>query len=150
MRQLTVFLLIFAGAVCLAAAFLAGVLLWRSVLISDDASTATPAGISTPTQAAAGARATERPPAAVDDGPAEGGLTDPELRSKVWSTILSFYANVRGCTDVLSSEIRVNQQPDAVGSWEETWDVSACGEQVALRIHFTVSPDGGIFYDISE
>jgi hypothetical protein len=139
-----------AGAACLAAAVFAGALLWRSVLTSDGTSTPTPTRVSTPTEAAAGASATKLPPAPADDGPAEGGLTDPELRSQVWSTILSFYANVRGCADVLSSGIRVNQQPDAAGSWEETWDVSACGEPAALKIQFTVAPDGGIFYDITE
>jgi hypothetical protein len=105
---------------------------------------------STPTGAETHPIPTDPPQTANGEGPAEGGFTDTELRAQVWSTIVSFYTNVRGCTDISSGGIRVTQQPDATGSWQETWEVSACGEGAELKIHFTVASDGGIFYDISE
>jgi hypothetical protein len=113
-------------------------------------STPTFARSATPTGEAAGAIATVLSPAPDHEGPAEGGLTDPELKEQVWSTIVSFYANVRGCTDVSTRGIRVSREPDATGSWEETWEVSACAERAALKIRFTAAPDGGYFYDITE
>jgi hypothetical protein len=151
-RRLNVFLLALAAAACLAAVLLAGAFLWRSArpLITDATSTPTPASGSTPTAEAAGATPTVHPTAPDDGGPAEGGLTDPELKAQVWSTIVSFYANVRGCNNVSSADIRVSEEPDATGSWEETWEVSACAETASLKIRFTVAPDGGIYYDITE
>jgi hypothetical protein len=126
----------------------AGVVLRRSVVISTSAATSTPSPArgATPT----GDFAQESPTASDDEGPADGGRTDPELKAQVWSTIMSFYTNVRGCTDVSSTRIRVSQEPDASGSWEETWDVSACGAGAVLKIRFTAAPDGGIYYDITE
>jgi hypothetical protein len=152
MRPFTVILLALVAAACLAAMMFAGAVLWRlaPTLISERTSTPTPARGAPPTGDADGAFPTELPPASGDEGLAEGSLTDPELRSQVWSTIVSFYANVRGCTDVSSRGIRVSREPDAIGSWEETWDVSACAAPAALKINFTVAPDGGIFYDITE
>jgi hypothetical protein len=151
-RRLTVFLLSLAAAACLAAVLLAGAFLWRSArpLITDGTATPRTADGSTPTGEAAGETPTVHPTAPDDGGPAEGGLTDPELKAQVWSTIVSFYGNVRGCNDVSSADIRVSEEPNASGSWEETWEVSACAETASLKVEFTVAPDGGIFYDITE
>lgn len=83
-------------------------------------------------------------------GPVEGGLTDPELKSQVWSTIESFYRNMRDCTYVTNSEIKVTQQPAESGGWAEAWTISACGVHTVLRITYSMSPDGGVYYDIAE
>jgi len=144
MRRLTMILLALAAASCLAAVGFAGAFLWRSARTLSSSVT------STPIAEATRAIATALPPAPDDEGPPEGGLTDPELKAQVWSTIVSFYANVRGCNDVSTGGIRVSQEPDATGSWEETWEVSACAEAAALKIRFTAAPDGGFFYDITE
>jgi len=140
------------GLSCLAAAVSAGIFLWRSVpgMISTQASIRTTPPGAPATNAAAGEVLSEPAPLPDGNGLAEGGLTDPMLKSQVWSTILSFYDNVRGCADVSSSRIAVSREPDATGSWQETWDVVACGQTASLKILFTVSQDGGIFYDISE
>ena len=95
-------------------------------------------------------QAEHTPTPAVFDGPAEGGLTDNELRGDVWDTIRSFYSNVRGCSDVSSQSIEVAKPPDDSGSWQEEWRVTACGTGQLLTIAFTVTADGGIYYDIRE
>jgi hypothetical protein len=93
---------------------------------------------------------TVAPGAASAIGPVEGSLTDELLKSAVWETIQSFYRNVRGCNDVTSTEIEVMEEPDSSGGWEEAWTVSACGISQVLQIKFTASPEGGIYYDITE
>ena len=91
-----------------------------------------------------------RPEATPVAGPVHGGLSDPDLKSDVWSTVGSFYRNVRDCPDVSSIAIEMIKEPDAAGVWKEAWSVSACGETAILTITFTPSPQGGIMYDISE
>jgi len=93
---------------------------------------------------------TSSPAAAVSSTPVEGGLTDSLLRSQVWSTIISFHASVRGCTEVSSTKIETTMEPDARGSWEEDWTIVACGETKRLKVKFTAAPDGGVYYDIVE
>lgn len=83
-------------------------------------------------------------------GPVQGGLTDAELKSQVWDTILSFYANVRDCEDVRNANIAVLQDVDDEGVWEETWTVVSCGESAELIITFTPDGSGGHYYDIRE
>jgi hypothetical protein len=77
-------------------------------------------------------------------------LTDAELKSQVWDTILSFYANVRDCEDVRNANIAVLQDVDDEGVWEETWTVVSCGESAELIITFTPDGSGGHYYDIRE
>lgn len=142
----------FVGLTCLIGLVLAGVFTWRSVpgAISTAASTReTPPG-AVATIEAFGEVPAELSSLPAEAGPAGGGLTDPELKLLVWSTITSFYDNVRGCSDVSSSRIGVSRDPDTTGSWQETWEVVACGEAAKLKILFTVASDGGIFYDIVE
>jgi hypothetical protein len=109
------------------------------------------AGINVGTASAVSPSTSANMPATAESGAAaEGGLTDSVLRSQVWSTIVSFLGNVRGCADVSSTAIEVTQEPDASGSWEEAWAIVACGEPKVLKVKFTVSPGGGLYYDIVE
>lgn len=94
--------------------------------------------------------ATSIPASPESAGPMVGGLTDGRLRSQVWSTIVSFQRNVRACTDLQGGKIEVTQEPDTSGSWEEAWNIVACGQSMNLKIRFTAHPEGGFYYDIAE
>jgi hypothetical protein len=80
----------------------------------------------------------------------DGGLADPLLKGQVWGTVTSFYRNMRGCNEVTSSAIEVVLPPDSSGSWEEAWSILACKVPAVLTIKFTVTDDGGVYYDIQE
>jgi hypothetical protein len=110
--------------------------------------TAAPASQTPPSRASEPAPASEMKTQAAR--PADGGLTDEVLRLRVWSTITSFYANIRNCASISSTGISVAQPPDSTGSWKEEWAIVACGKSQVLAILFTVTPEGDVFYDISE
>jgi hypothetical protein len=83
------------------------------------------------------------------NGPVDGGLGDPILKTDVWNSIVNAESQ-RNCTDVTSTAIDVVQQPGPDGVWVEDWSTNVCGTDTTFVITFTPDPNGGTNYHIKQ